>query len=178
MNDRLRELRRERGCTQKEIQLLTGIDRGNYSKMELGKRYYTFGQCRRLAVALETSMDYLAELTDEKRPYDKSKLSLSWPERKTAEGSGADESGKEKKLPPQLCGRLLELRSGKRYTQVRMQTLTGVDQSNYSKLERGEVQYTFEQCRLIALAMNTSMDYLAGLTDRKKPHKRRKGISG
>ena len=29
----------------------------------------TYEQCRRLAVALETSMDYLAGLTEEKKPY-------------------------------------------------------------------------------------------------------------
>ena len=32
------------------------------------KGYMTFEQCRKLAVALDTSMDYLAGLTDEKRP--------------------------------------------------------------------------------------------------------------
>ena len=31
---------------------------------------------------------------------------------------------------------------------------------------------TFEQCRCIALALDTSMDYLAGLTDEKKPYPR------
>ena len=30
---------------------------------------YTFEQCRKLAIALDTSMDYLADLTDEKKPY-------------------------------------------------------------------------------------------------------------
>lgn len=84
---------------------------------------------------------------------------------------------KEKKgLSPELRSRLLKLRKKKKYTQIRVQTLTGVDQSNYSKLERGELPYSFEQCRMIALAMNTSMDYLAGLTDRKEPHKRIKSI--
>ena len=29
----------------------------------------TFEQCRRIAVALETSMDYLAGLTDDPHPY-------------------------------------------------------------------------------------------------------------
>ncbi len=49
--------------------MLTGIDQSDYSKIESGKRYYTFEQCRRIAMALETSMDYLAGLTDEKNPY-------------------------------------------------------------------------------------------------------------
>jgi hypothetical protein len=32
----------------------------------------------------------------------------------------------------------------------------------------------FEQCKKIALALDTSMDYLAGLTDEVKPYKRKK----
>ena len=66
---RLRELRKERGYTQMKMQMLTGIDQSDYSKIESGKRYYTFEQCKRIALALKTSMDYLAGLTDEKEPY-------------------------------------------------------------------------------------------------------------
>ena len=54
-----------------------------------------------------------------------------------------------------------------------MQLLTGIDQSDYSKLETGKRYYTLEQCKQIALALNTSMDYLAGLTDEKKPYPRK-----
>ena len=66
---RLKELRKERGFTQVKMQLLTGIDQSDYSKIENGKRYYTFDQCMKIARALNTSMDYLAELTDVKEPY-------------------------------------------------------------------------------------------------------------
>ena len=66
---RLKELRKEKGLTQIQMQLLTGIDQSDYSKIESGKRYYTFEQCKRIAVALGTSMDYLAGLTDEKACY-------------------------------------------------------------------------------------------------------------
>lgn len=52
--------------------MLTGIDQSDYSKLESGKRYFTFEQCRKLAIALDTNMDYLAGLTDEKNPYPKS----------------------------------------------------------------------------------------------------------
>ena len=69
--------------------------------------------------------------------------------------------------------RLKKLRKEKGYTQVKMQMLTGIDQSAYSKLERDERWMTFEQCRRIALALDTSMDYLAGLTDEKKPYERK-----
>lgn len=68
---RLKELRKEKGYTQVKMQMLTGIDQSDYSKLESGKRYFTFEQCRKLAIALDTSMDYLAGLTDEKNPYPK-----------------------------------------------------------------------------------------------------------
>ena len=70
--------------------------------------------------------------------------------------------------------RLKELSKSKRLTQVQMQILTGIDQSDYSKIESGKRYYTFEQCKRIALALNTSMDYLAGLTDEMKPYPRNK----
>ena len=66
--NRIKALRKERGYTQIKIQLMTGIDQSDYSKIENGKRYFTFEQCKKLAVALNTSMDYLAGLTDEKEP--------------------------------------------------------------------------------------------------------------
>lgn len=67
--NRLKELRKEKGYTQIKIQMMTGIDQSDYSKIESGKRYFTFEQCKKLAIALDTSMDYLAGLTDEKKPY-------------------------------------------------------------------------------------------------------------
>ena len=69
MHNRLKQLRKKRGYTQVKMQMLTGIDQSDYSKIENGKRYYTFEQCRKIAVALDTSMDYLAGLTDEEKPY-------------------------------------------------------------------------------------------------------------
>lgn len=72
--------------------------------------------------------------------------------------------------------RLKELRQAKGYTQIKMQMLTGIDQSDYSKIESGKRYYTFEQCRKIAIALETSMDYLAGLTDISEPYPRREVI--
>ena len=71
---RIKELRKERGYTQIKIQILTGIDQSDYSKIESGKRHLTFEQCRKLARALNTGMDYLAGLTDEKEPYKRNSI--------------------------------------------------------------------------------------------------------
>lgn len=70
--NRLRTLRKERGFTQVKMQMLTGIDQSDYSKIESGHRHYTFEQCKRIALALDTSMDYLAGLTDQQEPYARS----------------------------------------------------------------------------------------------------------
>ncbi|MBQ9721548.1 MAG: helix-turn-helix transcriptional regulator [Oscillospiraceae bacterium] len=70
---KLKELRNALGYTQIKVQLLTGIDQSDYSKIENGKRNMSYEQCRRIAVALKTSMDYLADLTDDPRPYPRKK---------------------------------------------------------------------------------------------------------
>ena len=69
---RLRLLRRAKGYTQLKMQILTGIDQSDYSKIESGRRHYTYEQCKRIAQALDTSMDYLAGLTDDPAPYPRS----------------------------------------------------------------------------------------------------------
>ena len=53
------------------MQMLTGIDQSDYSKIENGRRYMSFEQCIKIADALDTSMDYLAGRTDQKEPYPK-----------------------------------------------------------------------------------------------------------
>ena len=70
---RMKALRKALGYSQVKMQMLTGIAQSDYSKLETGRRYMTFEQCRRIALALETSMDYLAGLTDEPKPYPRSR---------------------------------------------------------------------------------------------------------
>ena len=72
---RLKARRKEKGFTQVKMQMLTGIDQSDYSKLEVGKRNMSFEQCKRIALALDTSMDYLAGLTDDPRPYPRAKQS-------------------------------------------------------------------------------------------------------
>ncbi len=71
--NRLKELRTKMGLTQVNVQMKTGIDQSDYSKMELGKRGFTLDQSKRLALLFDTSIDYLIGLTDVKEPYPRSK---------------------------------------------------------------------------------------------------------
>jgi len=72
--------------------------------------------------------------------------------------------------------RLKELRETKGYSQLQVQMKTGIDQSAYSKMELGKRNLSFENCRLLALLLDTSMDYLAGLTDIRDPYARAENI--
>ena len=69
IGERLKDLRKKRGFSQVKIQMLTGIDQSNYSKLERGYRIPTLDQAVRLAIALNTSVDDILGLTDEERPY-------------------------------------------------------------------------------------------------------------
>lgn len=66
---RLRDLRKNRGFSQRTMQRLTGIDQSNYSKIEREKREPSLDQCIRIALALDTSIDYLLGRTDDPAPY-------------------------------------------------------------------------------------------------------------
>ena len=74
----------------------------------------------------------------------------------------------------EIMSRLKELRKAQKLTQIAVQMRTGIDQSDYSKVESGKRNLSFEQCKQLAIALNTSMDYLAGLTDVKEPYPRKK----
>lgn len=69
---RLKELRSKKGITQIKVQIETGIDQSDYSKMEKGKRFPTLEQAKELSYLFETSVDYICGVTDEKKPYPRS----------------------------------------------------------------------------------------------------------
>ena len=73
IGEKIRNKREDMDLSQQEVAKLIPMNQSNYSKIERGIRYYTFEQCVSIAKALDTSMDYLAGLTDCKEPYPKAK---------------------------------------------------------------------------------------------------------
>jgi transcriptional regulator with XRE-family HTH domain len=67
--NKLKELRKKKGLSQIGVQMKTGIDQSNYSKIEQGKRPPTFEQAQQLSYLFDTSIDYIYGLTDDPRPY-------------------------------------------------------------------------------------------------------------
>ena len=66
---RLKQLREKKGITQIAMQIETGIDQSELSKMERGERAPTLEQAIILSRFFETSIDYICEETDELARY-------------------------------------------------------------------------------------------------------------
>lgn len=70
--------------------------------------------------------------------------------------------------------RLFAARSSKNEPQAGIAELLGVTKSQISEIENGKKTTTVEKLSIICRHYNVSADYLLGLTDDPKPHKRKK----
>ncbi|MGN0777410.1 MAG: helix-turn-helix domain-containing protein [Candidatus Ventricola sp.] len=70
---RLRDLREDRDLTQKALAEHLHISQNTYSQYETGQRQIPIDVLIRLADYFGTSIDYLLGLTDEIKPYSRSK---------------------------------------------------------------------------------------------------------
>ena len=73
MNIRIKALREDRDLTQTQVAQALGISQRKYSYLETGVQQWTDELLIGLADFYQTSVDYLLERTDEKRPYPEKK---------------------------------------------------------------------------------------------------------
>lgn len=66
---RIRNLREDKDITQKEMAEYLNIHQTTYSEYELGKSNFSVQALIKIADLFETSIDYLVERTDERKPY-------------------------------------------------------------------------------------------------------------
>ena len=66
---RIKQLREERNLTQKQIADYLSCDQSNYSKFERGIRQIPMRMVIKLVKYFDTSVDYIAGLTDIREPY-------------------------------------------------------------------------------------------------------------
>ncbi len=71
--ERLKLLRISNGFTQAAIAERLHVRQNTYSQYENGVREIPIELLKKLAVAYETSIDYIVGLTDEEEPYPKAK---------------------------------------------------------------------------------------------------------
>lgn len=71
-----------------------------------------------------------------------------------------------------ISNRIKELREDKDIKQVTISQQLNITQQTYSNYESGKRQIPVEMLVKIALYYNTSIDYLVGITNEKKPYPR------
>lgn len=67
--------------------------------------------------------------------------------------------------------RIRDLREDHDLTQTKLAKLIGMSQTGYSKYETGENNVPTSILIKLALLYNTSIDYILGLTNEKKPYR-------
>lgn len=70
---RLKDIREDRDITQKEVAEYLHIRQNTYSQYETGQRQLPVEALIQLALFFGTSADYILELTDEEKPYRRTK---------------------------------------------------------------------------------------------------------
>lgn len=74
---RIKDLREDKDIKQVEIAKKLNISQTNYSKYELGKINIPIETLIKIAIILDTSIDYLLGLTDEVEPYPRTNDKIS-----------------------------------------------------------------------------------------------------
>lgn len=69
MYERIRNLREDKDLTQSQLAIYLNIHQTTYSDYELGNLNIPVPVLDKLANLFETSVDYLVERTNEKKPY-------------------------------------------------------------------------------------------------------------
>ena len=70
---RLKELREDNDIKQRDLAQRLNIQQNTYSQYENGQRQIPLNTLIKLAIFYDTSVDYILELTDEQRPYERGK---------------------------------------------------------------------------------------------------------
>lgn len=68
--------------------------------------------------------------------------------------------------------RIKDLREDKDMLQKDVAELLNISQTNYSKYELGKINIPINTLKKLALIFDTSIDYLLGLTNERKPYPR------
>ena len=69
MYNRIRGLREDRDMSQRELAAHLDMSQTGYSKYETGENDIPTNILKKLAIIHDTSVDYLLELTNERKPY-------------------------------------------------------------------------------------------------------------
>ena len=145
-HEKLKMLRKKKGLTQQEVAELVHVERGVYTKWELGKSNPNYENLSMLACIFDVSLDYLLGdyLEISKERYLKLKKQ------------------KEEEKKNLFSVRLKELRLQHGFSQEELAEKIGIKQNSYSDWEHGKCKPNYEKLEKIADFFGVSLDWLFG----------------
>ena len=145
-HEKLKMLRKKKGLTQQEVAELVHVERGVYTKWELGKSNPNYENLSMLACIFDVSLDYLLGdyLEISKERYLKLKKQ------------------KEEEKKNLFSVRLKELRLQHGFSQEELAEKIGIKQNSYSDWEHGKCKPNYEKIEKIADFFGVSLDWLFG----------------
>lgn len=151
-SDVLKELRKDRSLTQKDIGTIFGISATTYCLYENGNRKMTPSMLSKLATILCTSTDYILGRTDCSEPYSSSIKNYTYSER------------------------LKLIRKKLHLNQKNVGDYLGISATMYCLYENGKRRLTLDMLYILADLFCTSTDYILGRVDKPEgyPPSRRK----
>ncbi len=142
---RLIDLREEKDLKQKDIAKLLKVSDAQYCRLESAVNAITHDKLIILANFYKTSIDYILNLTNERKSYPR---------------------GNSNSL------RLKQLRKEKNLVGKEIASIVNLSQQQYSSLENGHFKIDYDKLIKFALYYQTSVDYILGLTDEAKQYDR------
>lgn len=136
---RLREIREENKLTQKEVAASLNIATGTYAMNETGHDTITLDNLVKFCDILNISVDYILELSSEKKP--------------------SNIKGYNKEI---LKTRLKENRKNAHYTQEQIGKILNIDHSVWCRYEKGVTTINTTFLSTFCHTLNVSADYLLG----------------
>ena len=73
MHQHMKDLREDNNLNQQQIADLLNISQSTYSDYELGKINIPIAILKKLSLFYNTSIDFLLDMTDDRRPYERKK---------------------------------------------------------------------------------------------------------
>ncbi|HGA3152427.1 TPA: helix-turn-helix domain-containing protein [Streptococcus agalactiae] len=140
---KLREERKKRGYTQEEMAKLLAIGQSAYAKWENGRTEPTLDNIIKLANILDVTVDYLLGRSDNFS----NTIVLS------------------KNNMKSFSKRLKELRLEKNQTQQQLADELGVNRVNVTRWEKGNTEPSFSKLIELSKLLNTTPNYLLGVSD-------------
>ncbi len=163
MYKRLRDMREDNDLKQREIAAHLGCTQVCYSCYEIGRREIPVEMLIKLAEFYGVSVDYLLGLTDEKTPRKRQNV------RSLCTG--------ESRADGRIYKHLKELRREGQLNQQTVAEYLKCSQVCYSFYEIGRRDVPTDVLVRLAEYYGTSVDYILGLTDERKPYAKGKAAN-